>query len=85
MRFTVKFTNPAGEILTRDFEGHSQSEVKDRVLAEGHFPMDIRRSDTSFRRSKVLAAASLILFNQELLALLKAGIPLENPASSDAE
>jgi type IV pilus assembly protein PilC len=76
MRFTVKFTNPAGEILTRDFEGHSQSEVKDRVLAEGHFPMDIRRNDTSFRRSRVLAAAPLILFNQELLALLKAGIPL---------
>jgi type IV pilus assembly protein PilC len=76
MRFTVKFTTPAGEILTRDFEGHSQSEVKDRVLAEGHFPMDVRRSDASFRRTRTLPAAALILFNQELLALLKAGIPL---------
>jgi type IV pilus assembly protein PilC len=38
--------------------------------------MDIRRSGTAFRSQRVIKAASLILFNQELLALLKAGIPL---------
>jgi type IV pilus assembly protein PilC len=76
MRFTVKFTTQAGEILTRDFEGRTSTEVRDRVMAEGHFPMDIRKSATAFRRQRTLAAAPLILFNQELLALLKAGIPL---------
>jgi len=76
MRFTVKFTTTSGEILTRDFEGRSLPDVRDMVLAEGHFPMDIRKSATAFRRQKVLGAAPLILFNQELLALLKAGIPL---------
>ena len=76
MRFTVKFTTTAGEILTRDFEGRSASEVKDRVMAEGNFPMDVRKSAAASRRQKSLAAESLILFNQELLALLKAGIPL---------
>ena len=76
MRYTVKFTTIAGEILVRDFEGHSVPEVKDRVLAEGHFPMEIKAAGTAFRRQRVLGAASLILFNQELLALLKAGIPL---------
>ena len=76
MRYTVKFTTAAGEILVRDFEGHSVPEVRDRVLAEGHFPMDVKRSGASFRRQRTIAAASLILLNQELLALLKAGIPL---------
>ena len=76
MRYTVKFTTAAGEILVRDFEGRSAPEVQERVLAEGHFPMEVKRSGAAFRRQRTLATASLILFNQELLALLKAGIPL---------
>ena len=76
MRYTVKFTTAAGEILVRDFEGRSVPEVQERVLAEGHFPMEVRRSGTAFRRQRNIGAASLIMFNQELLALLKAGIPL---------
>ena len=76
MRYTVKFTTVAGEILTRDFEGHSIPEVRERVLAEGLYPMDVKRSGAAFRRQRTISAASLILFNQELLALLRAGIPL---------
>jgi len=76
MRYTVKFATVAGEILMRDYEGHSVTEVRDRVMAEGHFPMDVRRSSAAFRRSRTIGNASLILFNQELLALLRAGIPL---------
>jgi type IV pilus assembly protein PilC len=76
MRFTVKFTTPAGEILVRDYEGSTSEEVRGRVLAEGHFPMNIRRAAGSFRGQRQLKAETLILFNQELLALLKAGIPL---------
>ncbi|BDU75209.1 type II secretion system F family protein [Mesoterricola sediminis] len=76
MRFTVKFTTSAGEILIRDFEGANPDDVRARVLAEGNFPMEVRRSLGAFRRQKELGADTLILFNQELLALLKAGIPL---------
>jgi len=76
MRFTVKFTTPAGEILVRDYEGGTVAEVRERVMAEGHFPMEVRRALGAFRSQKTLGAESLILFNQELLALLKAGIPL---------
>jgi type IV pilus assembly protein PilC len=76
MRFTVKFTTSAGEILVRDFEGATVDEVRERVLAEGHFPMEVRRTLGAFSSQKVLKAETLILFNQEMLALLKAGIPL---------
>lgn len=76
MRFTVKLTSPNGEILTRDFEAASADEVRGRVLSEGGFPIDISRSTSAFRSTKQLKAETLILFNQEFLALLKAGIPL---------
>ena len=76
MRFTVKFTTSAGDILVRDFEGGTADDVRKKVMAEGNFPMDVRRAMGHFRSQKTLGAETLILFNQELLALLKAGIPL---------
>ncbi len=76
MRFTVKLTTPTGEILTRDFDGENADQVRARVISEGSFPMEIRRAGSAFRRSKQIKAETLVLFNQEFLALLKAGIPL---------
>ncbi|HJW32990.1 MAG TPA: type II secretion system F family protein [Holophagaceae bacterium] len=76
MRFTVKFTTAAGEVLLRDFEADTAEGVKQLVLAEGGFPLEVKRSEGLFQRRRQIKAESLILFNQELLALLKAGIPL---------
>lgn len=76
MRFTVRLTHSNGEVLTRDFEAENAQALRARVLAEGGFPLEITRTDTAFRNRAQLKAESLVLFNQELLALLKAGIPL---------
>lgn len=76
MRFTVRLTHSNGEVQTRDFEAVSDEALRARVLAEGGFPLEITRTDTSFRSRAQLKTESLVLFNQELLALLKAGIPL---------
>ncbi len=76
MRFTVRLTHANGEVLVRDFEADSAEGVRARVLAEGGFPLEITRTDTAFRSRSQLKTESLVLFNQELLALLKAGIPL---------
>ncbi len=76
MRFTVKLTSTTGEVLLKDFEAPTADEVRARVLAEGGFPLEIRRTDSAFRSTATIKAESLIVFNQELLALLKAGIPL---------
>lgn len=76
MRFTVRLTHSNGEVQTRDFEATSAEALRARVLAEGGFPLEITRTDTSFRSRAQLKTESLVLFNQELLALLKAGIPL---------
>jgi len=76
MRFTVRLTHPNGDVLVRDFEAESAEALRARVLAEGGFPLEITRTDTAFRSRTQLKTESLVLFNQELLALLKAGIPL---------
>ncbi|MBI3129937.1 MAG: type II secretion system F family protein [Acidobacteria bacterium] len=76
MRFTVKFTTAAGEVLLRDFDAETAEAVKRLVLAEGGFPLEVKRTEGLFQRRRQIKAESLILFNQELLALLKAGIPL---------
>lgn len=76
MRFTVKLTHANGEVLVRDYEADSAEALRARVLAEGGFPLEVTRTDTAFRSRSQLKTESLVLFNQELLALLKAGIPL---------
>lgn len=76
MRFTVKYTTRTGETLTKDFDGGSEADVRRLVMQEGNFPLEVKRSSTGIRGGKTIGAPSMILFNQELLALLKAGIPL---------
>ncbi len=76
MRFTVRLTHANGEVMLREFEADSADALRVRVLAEGGFPLEITRTDTAFRSRSQLKTESLVLFNQELLALLKAGIPL---------
>ena len=76
MRFTVRLTHANGEVLVREFEADSADSLRARVLAEGGFPLEVTRTDTAFRSRSQLKTESLVLFNQELLALLKAGIPL---------
>lgn len=76
MRFTVKYTTPTGEVLLKDLEGESTDDVSARVLGEGCYPLEVKAAARSLRRARNVKADSLIIFNQELLALLRAGIPL---------
>ena len=76
MRFTVRLTHANGEVLVREYEADNAEALRARVLAEGAFPLEITRTDTAFRSRSQLKTESLVLFNQELLALLRAGIPL---------
>ena len=76
MRFSVRYTTPVGDVLVRELEGPSADEVRRRLTAEGHFPLEVKTSRSPFSRSRSIKSEPLIIFNQELLALLKAGIPL---------
>jgi len=76
MRFSVKYVTPTGDVFIRELDGTSADEVRRRLSGEGHFPMEVKAANSAFSRSRAIKAEPLILFNQELLALLKAGIPL---------
>lgn len=76
MRFTVKLTTPSGEVLHRDLEADHEAGARAMVMAEGFFPLEVKRAEGAMLRRRTVKMESLILFNQELLALLRAGIPL---------
>lgn len=76
MRYTVKFITSSGETLVKDVVGQSLEEVRNKILVDGCLLVDIRCNKTNLSSRPLLRSTSLIIFNQELLALLKAGIPL---------
>jgi len=75
MKFKVKYTTRSGDTLQRVVEASAPKEIEALFKAEGFFVLSVEKEGTG-RRVKEIKIESLILFNQELLALLKAGIPL---------
>ena len=75
MKFKVKYTTRSGDTLQRVVEASTPKEIEALFKAEGFFVLSVEKEESG-RRVKEIKIESLILFNQELLALLKAGIPL---------
>jgi len=72
MKFKVKYTTRSGDTLQRVVEASAPKEIEALFKAEGFFVLSVEKEGTG-RRVKEIKIESLILFNQELLALLKAG------------
>ena len=84
--FVVRLGTPAGEIVTRTVEALAANEVRARLEREGFKVFAVTppkgegvaaltRSGASGGRSR-LKANDFLLFNQQLAALLRAGIPI---------
>ena len=84
--FTVRLGTPAGEIVTRTVEALAANEARARLEREGFKVFAVtppRMEGASFLtrggaaggRSRV-KANDFLLFNQQLSALLRAGIPI---------
>jgi type IV pilus assembly protein PilC len=84
--FTVRLGTPAGEIVTRTVEALAANEVRARLEREGFKVFTITapktegaslltRGGASGGRSRI-KANDFLLFNQQLSALLRAGIPI---------
>jgi type IV pilus assembly protein PilC len=84
--FTVRLGTPAGEIVTRTVEALAANEVRARLEQEGFKVFAVTapktegtsllsRSGSAGARSRV-KANDFLLFNQQLSALLRAGIPI---------
>lgn len=79
--FIVRVGTPEGEIVERRVQASSVSAAQSGLREQGLHVFDARRgtvklSDLLPKTKKVISTEHFLLFNQELLALVKAGLPL---------
>src|SRR5262249_26232665 len=81
MEFTVKYTKPTGEVVRSVLVGQSEDEVRHRLHEQGMLPIDIRSRNWSLslrprKRQQTIRPDDFILFNQQFVALIRAGLPI---------
>jgi type IV pilus assembly protein PilC len=79
MDYVCKVGTPAGEVLEQTFTAPDESALRTDLEQKGYYLFSIRRGlglrDFGLRQPHI-ATERLLLFAQELAALLKAGLPL---------
>jgi type IV pilus assembly protein PilC len=81
MEFTCKYAKPTGEVVKAVLVGQNMDEVRHRLQEQGLLPIAIRPRGWSFsfrkrKRHKVIKPEDFILFNQQFVALIRAGLPI---------
>jgi type IV pilus assembly protein PilC len=81
MEFTVKYAKPTGEVIKGVLVGQSTAEVRHRLQEQGFLPITIHSREWSFplrprARRQRIKADDFILFNQQFVALVRAGLPI---------
>src|SRR5436190_23595596 len=81
MEFTCKYAKPSGEVVKAVLAGQTIEEVRHHLQEQGLLPMEIRPRGWSFsirprRRRQTIKADDFILFNQQFVALIRAGLPI---------
>jgi type IV pilus assembly protein PilC len=80
--FICKLGTPAGEIVTRTLEGLSVEELRQRLQHEGYSIFTVEATSETARRLSAgkrgvhIKLDDFLLFNQQLAALLHAGLPV---------
>jgi type IV pilus assembly protein PilC len=79
MEYVCKVGTAAGDIVEQTFTAQDEAALRSELEQKGYYLFAIRRGlrlqDVRLRRKRV-ATALLLIFGQELAALLKAGLPL---------
>ncbi|MDY0013008.1 MAG: type II secretion system F family protein [Rhodocyclaceae bacterium] len=81
MRYRVRAVGGDGSIVETELEAVSEAEARGLALARGLAVLSLRAGGRGGGKSRF----PLLLFNQELLALLRAGIPLAEAVAALAE
>ncbi len=81
--FVVKIADERGRVLQHVEQGYSEAEVRDRFAQQGYLvywvkPQGVMTGGISFRRRRKLKQASFLVFNQQFLTLVRAGLPILN-------
>jgi len=81
MEFVCKYAKASGEVVTAVQVGQNADEVKHRLQEQGFLPISVKARGWSlsagFRKKQTsINAQDFIVFNQQFVALIKAGLPI---------
>lgn len=79
--FTCKLGSADGKVFERDFEAANPDMLRQSLEEQGYYVFEVKKKlfqflfDTGISQRKI-SNKDLLMFNQELLVLIKAGIPI---------
>src|SRR5580704_12323122 len=81
MEFTVKYAKPTGEVVKTVLVGQNAEEVRHHLQDQGMLPMSVQPHGWSIlpqrrKRQQKIKPEDFILFNQQFVALIRAGLPI---------
>ncbi len=79
MEFNVKYAKQSGEVVSSVVIAQSSDEVRHRLQEQGFLPIAVRSRTFSLRprkRRQRVKPEDFILFNQQFVALIRAGLPI---------
>jgi type IV pilus assembly protein PilC len=81
MEFTVKYAKPTGEVVKTVLVGLNTEEVRHHLQEQGMLPISVRPRGLSIlpqrrKRQQKIKPEDFILFNQQFVALIRAGLPI---------
>ncbi len=81
--FLVKLADERGHLTQQLENGYSEAEVRDRFVQQGFLvywvkPRGILSGDFSLSRRRKVKQSQFVIFNQQFLTLIKAGLPILN-------
>ncbi len=80
--FVIKIADERGRIQQHVEQGYSEAEVRDRFTQQGYLVYWVKQqgllSGVSMRRRRKLKQTTFLVFNQQFLTLVRAGLPILN-------
>ncbi len=81
--FVIKIADERGRIHQHVEQGYSEAEVRDRFAQQGYLvywvkPQGMMAGGLSLRRRRKLKQSTFLVFNQQFLTLIRAGLPILN-------
>jgi len=81
--FVVKIADDRGRVQQHVEQGYSEAEVRDRFSQQGYLvywvkPQGMLTSGVSLGRRRKLKQSTFLIFNQQFLTLIRAGLPILN-------
>jgi type IV pilus assembly protein PilC len=81
--FVIKIADDRGRVQQHIEQGYSEAEVRDRFSQQGYLvywvkPQGVLTSGVSLRRRRKLKQSTFLVYNQQFLTLIRAGLPILN-------